>query len=134
MQKVLFMSFRKFTEYGAASRNNITIRTNGLLFISKNVAKQVGFYQKKPIGGGFYKEFKYSVLFIDEENKKVGIKFYEEKPDGEYRKISDEKAGISLNIFPVLRFFGINKLDKKFTTDFEINEDMLVFSIKDLIK
>lgn len=115
------MSFRKFTEYGAASRQTITIRTNDLLFISKSILKR------------FNENAIYAYIHIDDENKRIGIEFLNEKPeDSNHRKISEEKAGISINIGPVLRFLGVGRLSEKYVTDFDESDGMLVFSIKDI--
>lgn len=117
------MSFRKFTEYGAASRTSVTIRTNDLLFISKAILNQLD-----------VDEANYVMIFIDEEEYLLGLIFTKEKPNDNYRKISNEKSGVSVNIAPILRFFGITKLKEKFTSDVTKKEGMLVFSIKDLVK
>ena len=114
---------RKFTEYGAASRIQVTIRTNDLLFISKSILRQ------------FNENAKYAYIHIDEINYLIAIEFLSEKPqDTENRKISEENAGVSINLSPVLRFFGIKKLKKKYMTDYENKEGMLVFSVKNLIE
>jgi len=116
------MSFRKFTEYGAASRTNVTIRTNDLLFISKNILKQFNSENSE-----------YAVIYIDDKNCLVGIKFFEDKPpNGDYRKLSKEKSGVSVNIAPVLRYLGIKKLHEKFTTGTQEKEGLLVFSLHNL--
>ncbi len=113
------MGLRKFTEYGAALRTDITIRTNDLLFISKSIIKQFDAEQAE-----------YVVLYIDEDSYLAGIEFFKEKPDTDWRKISKEKAGVTINIAPLLRFFGIKKLDKKFIMNIKQEEKKLVFSLK----
>lgn len=117
------MKFRKFTEYGAASRVKITIRTNDLLFISRSALKQ------------FNESARFAYIHIDESNAMVAVQFLSEKPDGtDYRKLSEEKAGVSINIGPVLRFFGIKKVTSKYMMDYESEDGMLVFSIRGLIE
>jgi hypothetical protein len=116
------MSFRKFTEYGAASRKKITIRTNDLLFISKMALNQ------------FKENAHFAYFHIDEINYLIGVEFLSEKPsDGAFRKISEERAGVSINIGPVLRFFGVKRVANKYLTEYENKEGMLVFSIKGLL-
>ncbi len=117
------MTFRKFTEYGAASRLTVTIRTNDLLFISKSTLKQ------------FNEAGNIVNIHIDDINSLIGIEFLTDEPtDGNFRKVTKENAGVSINVAPVLRFFGVKKLEKKFVTGYESKEGMLVFSIKELIE
>jgi hypothetical protein len=116
------MKFRKFTEYGAASRTKVTIRTNDLLFVSKTTLKR------------FKENAKFAFIHVDDSNYLIAIEFLIDKPsDGNFRKLSEEKAGVSINIGPVLRFFGIKKIVKKYVVDYENKDGMLVFSIKELI-
>lgn len=117
------MSFRKFIEYGAATRRTLTIRTNNLLFISKCILKQMT-----------CEEVEFAIIFIDEENLKVGLKFSKIKPESEHRNLSKEPSGVTLNITPVLRFFRIKTPGKKIILDFEKEEELLVFSVKNLIE
>lgn len=115
------MPFVKFTAYGAASRTDVTIRTNDLLFISKSALRQ------------FNENAKFAIINIDESNSLIGLEFVEVQPeDSNYRKMTEENAGVSLNIAPVLRFLGIKKLSKKETMPYEKREGMLVFSVKKL--
>ncbi len=115
------MPFRPFTEYGAASRTEITIRTNDLLFVSKITLKQ------------FNDKAKYACLHVDDDNGKVGVQFLTEQPtETNFRKLTEEKAGVSMNIAPVLRYFGIKKLAKKQVLSYQNEGGMLVFSIKEL--
>lgn len=116
------MNFKKFTEYGAASRTKVTIRTNDLLFISLSALKQ------------FNENAKFAYIHIDEPNALIGIEFLSEQPqDQEFRKISEEKSGVAINIAPVLRFFGVKHLSKKYTSKYEKKDNLLVFPIKPLL-
>lgn len=116
------VGLRKFTEYGAASRRNVTIRSNGILFISKAVIDEFK-----------ADDSEYSIIFIDENEYLLGIKFVEEKPSDNYRKLNKEKSGVLLDISPALRFLRIGNLEKKFTTGFKKKYGMLVFSVEELI-
>lgn len=113
------MTFRLFTEYGAASRTQVTIRTNELLFISKTTLKQFD-----------AEESNFAVIYIDELSLNVGIQFHKNEPNTNFRKISQEKSGVSINISPILKYLGIGSVRKKFMSDVENREGMLIFSIK----
>lgn len=116
------MPFRPFTEYGAASRTEVTIRTNDLLFISKITLKQ------------FNENAKYALLHVDDENGRIGVELLTESPAGvNFRKLTEENAGVSINIAPVLRYFGIKKLSKKQVLGYEKEGRLLVFSVKELV-
>jgi hypothetical protein len=112
------MTFRKFTEYGAASRTQITIRVSNLLFISYVSFKE------------FNKDSRFAEIYIDESNYMIGIKFLLKKDSEKTsRKIMFEKAGITININWPLKYFGIKKLKRKYISDYKKQDDMIVFSI-----
>ena len=117
------MGFRKFTEYGAASRKQLSLRANSVLFVSKNILNQIDQLDSN-----------FVVIFINEETLDVGLKFLKDDPKGARRKLTKESAGVSLNISPVLKCLGIKKFKKGVSIDFEKGDEMLIFSLKSYVK
>jgi hypothetical protein len=117
------MALRIFTDFGAASRNQVTLRVNLNLFISN------GLIHRYKLEG-----FEYVCLYIDDEKMVVGLKFT--KPENannkEIRKVLKEKSGISINISPILRFYGVSKLYEKKNLDIAEEDGLLVLDLSSL--
>lgn len=110
-----------FTHYGASAREQVTIRTNDILFVSDTLLKR--FNADKCC---------FVTIFIDEENAEIGLEFHDNKPTNVHRKVCGEKSGISINIAPILRYFNIKKLDRKYIANIRKDGKLLVFSIREL--
>ena len=116
------MAFKKFVDYGAASRDEATLRVSGNLFLSKSIVSKT----KIP-------DPQYALLYVDEDELKVGIEFFaEDNGDKALRKVSGEKSGYSVNLAPILRHIGIADRKKKSSHDVAQEEGLLVISLKDL--
>ena len=118
------MAFRKFIEFGASARDTVTIRNNDLVFISDSLLNQANARDKS-----------YVYIHIDEKSFKIGIQFLDEEPsDYNFRKITKEKAGGTINLSAVLRFFGVKKLMSKHIAETSFENGLLVFSIESLVR
>ena len=117
------MGFKVFEEYGAAARDEATLRISGYLFLSKGLLKRVNAEDSNG-----------AVLLFDEDNKRIGIKFCDEydssKP--EIRNVSKERSGVAVNILPLLKFYGMEKPEKKQTLKVSTDEDMLIIDASNL--
>lgn len=114
--------FRKFTEYGAASRDEATLRYSGNLFFSRSIL--MAYNIENP---------QFAALYIDEEQIRLGIRFYttaESMPtDENYIKVSVERSGYTINIQPVLRYFRIKDRIKKSKHSVSKEDGLLVISL-----
>lgn len=89
--------FKKFEKKNIRLENRITLtKSNSIGFPQK-------FYQDNGI-----KNFKYAVLFWDEENKAVGIYFTNEEEKGGFKIIHNPKYGAQIVIRSFLRENNIN--------------------------
>jgi hypothetical protein len=92
------MAFKVFDAYGAASRPEATLRTSGYLFLSR------GIMRRAESAGATHAQ-----LLFDEEDGQLGINLFAAKDapvDGSAREASLEKSGISVNVVPLLRYYG----------------------------
>lgn len=113
------MPFTRFKDFRAAARSKVTIRTNDRLFISKNILNTFNADKAE-----------YVYINIDKQNMQIAIEFVDGKLYNDAaRKISPETSGCTINIGAVLRAFGIRRLLKKYVTEYEAINNMLVFSI-----
>lgn len=121
------MAFTIFEAYGAASRPEATLRASGYLFLSKGILKRAG-----------NEEATHIQLLFDEESNRLGMNFYDEMLDGVdlpgVRELSQEKSGVSVNILPLLRYYGFpdpKRIGKQvFPVKFE--EELAVIDLKPL--
>lgn len=94
------MAFKVFTAFGAGSRLEATLRANSYLFLSHGILKRAG-----------YEHAISAQLMFDEETDRLGIKLFRngEAPSGDQtiRDMSKERSGKSVNILPLLRFYGL---------------------------
>jgi hypothetical protein len=118
------MSLRKFIEFGAASRNKVTLRANQTLFISKSIVNK--YTSLNPVG---------CFIFVDDKKPILGIQFVDNIDNNkEIKKISKEKSGFSVNISSVLRFYNIEKRKEKIDMDIVEDKDMLLMDLEKLKK
>lgn len=117
------MAFKVFEEYGAAARDEATLRISGYLFVSKGLQKRVD-----------AEEANGAVLLYDEEGKRIGIRFHAiyDENNVAMRNVSKEKSGVAVNILPLLRFYGIKKPSEKRTLQVSKEQDMLIVDIAPL--
>jgi hypothetical protein len=117
-------NFRVFDAYGAASRPTATLRVSGYLFLSKGIQKRAG-----------KERCTHAQLSFDEDAQKLGIRLFEDAAEDEsIREVSQEKSGISVNILPLLRFYGFDKPPRKqvLSVEFDKNNDILVVDLSGL--
>ena len=119
------MTLRKFIEFGAASRNNISLRANQNLFISKSIINKYKIANPEAC-----------FIFIDDKKPLVGLQFVEkmDKENKELRKVLKEKSGLSVNISPILRFYGIEKKKEKIEMSIIEDEELLLIDLAELKK
>jgi hypothetical protein len=116
------MAFKKFVDYGAASRDEATLRVSGNLFLSKSI-----------VGKSNIADPQYALLYVDEDELKVGIEFFsQDTGEKALRKVSKEKSGYSVNLTPILRHMGIGERKKKSSHDVAQEEGLLVISLKEI--
>lgn len=114
---------RQFTDFGAASRGNITLRVNRGIFISNAILNKLECIDAKFVN-----------LFIDDERCLIGMIFIKNKTDGASRKLSIEKSGFSFCATPLLRVLGIKILKQKTTFEYKIKDDMLIIDLSSVKK
>lgn len=94
------LAFKVFDAYGAASRPEATLRASGYLFLSKGIMKRAG-----------HERATHAQLMFDEETDRLGVKLFRElidaPDDGTARDLSPEKSGSSVNLTPLLRYYGL---------------------------
>ena len=116
------MAFKVFDGYGAASRPTATLRVSGYVFLSKGILKRAD-----------CESCTHAELRFDEESQKVGIRLIndlvEDTDAPSVRQINTEKSGISVNLLPLLRFYGYGKPTKKHVLQVEFNEGMVIVDL-----
>lgn len=114
--------FKPFTTWGASSRSSITLRTSGALFVSKNILNKL---LPNPQA---------VILYFDEHYARIGIQFIEKFRDEieGCRKISKEKSGISFNVLPLLKHYGIENVKKRKQFRVKLEADLLVIDLDHL--
>lgn len=116
------MAFKVFDAYGAASRPTATLRVSGYVFLSKGILMRAG-----------SEESTHAELSFDDETQRVGIRLVHDVVDGtdatSIRQINTEKSGVSVNILPLLRFYGYGKPTKKHVLDVEFDEGMVIINL-----
>jgi hypothetical protein len=115
------MAFRVFTAYGAASRPEATLRSSGYLFLSKGILQRAG-----------DEKATYCQLQFDEEEGRLGIKLARASFDGEgMRQMSIEPSGASVNILPLLRYYGFPALKGKRVLPVRFEDGLIVLDLAD---
>lgn len=119
------MALRKFIEFGAASRNNVSLRANKSLFISKSIINKYKIVNPEAC-----------FIFIDDKKPIVGLQFVEKmnKENKELRKVLKERSGFSINIAPILRFYGIEKKKGKIEMSIIEDDELLLIDLVELKK
>jgi hypothetical protein len=115
------MAFRVFDAYGAASRPEATLRASGYLFLSKGIMKRAG---KE---GATHCQLRY-----DESDGRLGIWLTEassESGEGGVRPMLDEKSGASINLLPLLRYYGFPELKEKQVLPVTFEDDLVVIKL-----
>lgn len=118
------MALREIDVSGSASKNTITLRANGTLFLNKGVLRKINC------------EYAEAALFyIDDEKPLIAIKLIDEV-DGKKnncKKLLKDKNGVSVNMLPVLRYYDIEKQKKKIDFDLEKKEDLILLDVSKLL-
>lgn len=114
------MAFKVFDKYGAASRQEVTIRASGYAFMSHGILARMG-----------REDATHFQALYDEETGRVALNFTNSPDnDGTWRELSREKSGVAANILPVLRFYNLNLGGKKRVLPVQIEDDYLVMDIR----
>ena len=117
------MAFKVFDKYGAASRQEVTVRASGYAFMSHGILGRMG----KEHATHFR-------ALYDEDTGRVALDFTNSPDnDGTWRELSKEKSGVSANIMPLLRFYNLNLGGKKRVLPVQIENDFLVMDIRTAI-
>jgi hypothetical protein len=117
------MAFKVFTAYGAASRPEATLRASGYLFLSKGILRRAG---DRP--------FTHYQLQYDEETGRLGIALggaARAVVDNAYRPLSKEPSGASLNLMPLLRYYGFPPVTEKRVLPVTFEENLIVIELFD---
>jgi hypothetical protein len=117
------MAFRIFTAYGAASRPEATLRTSGYLFLSKGILQRAGDV-----------EATHCQLQFDEQSGLLGIKLASngrELIEDGFRPLTGERSGASINILPLLRYYGFPRLKEKRVLPVKFEDDLIVIELAD---
>jgi hypothetical protein len=112
------MAFRVFTAYGAASRPEATLRSSGYLFLSKGILQRAG-----------DEKATYCQLRFDEEDGRLGIKLARDDFDEGVRQMSIEPSGASVNLLPLLRYYGFPALKGKRVLPVKFEDNMIVLDL-----
>lgn len=129
------MAFELFTDYGTASRQTISIRESGLVYISNALVRE--FLGQDP------EDIKYYRFFVDRNEKSIALDVSSASEESEgwkaFTKTQKTKSGVLANAMPILRSFGYE--DKNFAkSDLEIEsldyegKQLLKFSVGELNK
>ncbi len=119
------MAFEVFSSYGAAGREEATLRASGYLFVSKALLQQIDAERVTAV-----------VLLYDKETSRLGVLAAAsiEHSEDQIRLVSAENSGIAVNIVPVLRRYKLPHPSKKVKLGVEIEDNkMLVIDMKPLI-
>lgn len=93
------MAFEVFDAYGAASRPEATLRASGYLFISKGIMRRAG-----------KADATHCQLQYDADTGRLGVVLTDKDAamfDEGIRPINVEKSGASINLVPLLRYYGL---------------------------
>jgi hypothetical protein len=115
------MAFRVFTAYGAASRPEATLRTSGYLFLSKGILQR---------GGD--EGATHCQLQFDEQSGLLGIKLAsngEELLEDGFRPLTVERSGASINILPLLRYYGFPRIKEKRVLPVKFEDGLIVIEL-----
>jgi len=120
------MAFQIFDAYGAASRPEATLRASGYLFLSKGILKRAG-----------DEHAKYCQVLFDEENSLLGIKLIDSGTSdlaaaAGVKEMMIEKSGASVNLVPLMKFYGIPKRKDKTVLEVKFDEGLIVIPISAL--
>lgn len=106
-------------QFNASSKDvvpRLTIRKNGHFGISDSALAAYNL-----------KNYKYVLLFIDEEEKRIGFKFIHEKEQGAKEFKIHPKAGAYIPAKGFLKVYGLDKLGlKHLECSFDKQENMLI--------
>lgn len=116
------MGFQLFKEYGAASREEATIRSRGTIFLSDAILNRISMKNAEAFQ-----------LLFDEERCALAIELLEtyERKNRAQRKISQERSGVAINAAPMLRYFNF-RLGKKRSVEVEIDGKLVVLDLSEL--
>lgn len=120
------MAFEVFDAYGAATRPEATLRASGYLFLSRGILKR---------GGS--ENATHAQLLYDETADRLGIKLggdVDALLSSGFKEMSREKSGASVNLLPLLRYYGLPepKLVGKQVLPVEFDGGMIVIELKPL--
>lgn len=116
------MAFRLFTEFGAASRDEATIRARGGIFLSYAITKRAGIGKPES-----------ARLYFDEDSDRIGIEMLDsgDSNDKSQRKVSKEKSGVAVNAAALFRYYGF-ELGKKRSAPVELDGNLIVIDVSEM--
>lgn len=128
------MAFEIFTDYGTASRLDVTFRESGLAFVSNALLRMIGVEAAEVTG---YR------IFVDRDAKKIAIAFevngLDDGREGARSIGASQKkdTGLLVNCMPVFRTFGVKGKIQKMTIPAEASNlegsKAIVISIAELV-
>lgn len=95
------MAFILFTGFPSGVKGHVTLRNSGYVFIPGVYLHEIGAFSHQ-----------YAAIFLDEQIKKIAVQFSESKEIG-YKKVIQEKTGVSLNVSAILRYMGLTAPKKR---------------------
>jgi hypothetical protein len=113
----MLMAFERFTKTGGRGYiPKVSIWGKG----------QIGFNQGA-VNKFNLNNFEYAVLFYDSENKKIGMKFTNDKENGIVKLVKRAGSGISMSAKAFLDFYGIDYSEKKrYTLSYDKENDLYI--------
>jgi hypothetical protein len=114
------MAFEKFTKTrGRGYSPKVSIWSKG----------QIGFNEGSLLRFSL-KQFEYVVLFYDKENRKIGIRFTNEKEDGIVKFIKRKTGGASISAKAFLDFYNIRPSEnKKYDVYYNKDDDLYIINV-----
>ena len=103
------MAFKRFTKTGRGYKPKVSIWSRG----------QIGFNQGS-VERFNLKNYKYSILFFDDETRRIGIKFTNDENEEGISKIVARMGGIS---FSARAFLDYNDIDYSKTKRYDVEYD-----------
>jgi hypothetical protein len=119
------MAFEKFTKTGARiGTPKISIWSSGQIGLNQGAIKR---YELD--------NYRYVILFYDKDNKKIGIKFINDKnEEGAIKIIFRKVGGLSFSGVSFLHYYGIDFSNtRKFDLEHDEKNDLYVFSMEDTL-
>ena len=115
------MGFVKFTQTGQRFKPKVSIWEGGQIGFNQGAMKRFGF-----------DNFHYAILYFDQEENRIGIKFTNEEKEEGSIKFNHRKTGGVISGKAFLDFYGINygKTIKNLDLIFDIENELYVINLK----